>query len=58
MDGIRTDYNQPVPVENISGQTVAGPSVENTENTQQANNEEQTRQASESQKGQNVDTRA
>jgi len=59
MAQINTNYNYPVPPENVYGQTIAGPSVE-TNNTQQANKTEQTTTttAQEETKGRYVNTYA
>ena len=60
MNDISTNYNMPVPPEQVSGQSIAGPSVENTETqAQEASTTEQSNQAeAESYKGTQVDTSA
>ena len=60
MNGIENDYNMPVLAEQVSGQSIAGPAVGNTESQiQETNNIEQNNPVeTEKYKGQHVDTRA
>lgn len=60
MPAINTNYNFPVPPENVYGQTVAGPSVENSQQTENQQNTNKTQQPESSTegKGQHIDTYA
>lgn len=49
MPEVNTNYNYPVPPENVYGQTIAGPTVENPQQTEQ--NRVQTEQTPPSDEG-------
>ncbi len=55
MPEVNTNYNYPIPPENVYGQTIAGPTVANPQQTEQNTSQTQQTTPSEEGKGKYID---